>query len=140
MCLFFVLNLDAIVISIKSRELVPNSAAPSPVSGKRTAQAYPAQAAYSMNHVKFMVLLKGWKSTPIENAGSSKQSGRSCAENREGRSPKTAKSKDPLDHKNMADLPRSHQPSGQHQPQQFNCGTSRPSSPGAPSHMKPPRV
>ena len=130
-------SLGAMVINVKSWKLVLSPATPSPVSGQRTAQAYPARATYSINHVKFMVLLKGRPSTPIENAESSKQRGRSCAENKEGRSSTTATSKDPPGHKSTADLPRSHQPSGQHQPQQFNCTTYRPSSPGAPSHISP---
>ena len=132
--------LDAIVINAKSGKLVLNPATPSLVSGQRTTQAYSDQAELSIKHVKFMALLKGRPRTPIENAGSSKQSGRSCAENKEGRSSTTTKSKDPPDHKSTADLPLSHQPSGQYQPQQFNCNTSRPSSLGAPSHIEPPRI
>ena len=76
-------------MTTKTRELVPTSTAPSPVSGKRTAQAHPAQAAYSINHVKFMVPPEGRPSIPIENAGSSKQNGRSCAGNNERRSQTT---------------------------------------------------
>ena len=117
---------------------MPNPATPSPVSGQRTAQAYPARATYSINHVKFMVLLEGRPSIPIENAGSSKQSGRSCAGNNEGRIPTTAKSQeDPPQLKSTADLPRSRRPSGQHQPWKFNCTTYRPNSPGASFHITP---
>ena len=113
-------SLGAMVINVKSGKLVPSPATPSPVNGQRTAQAYSARATYSINHVKFMVLLEGRQSIPIENAGSSKQSGWSCAGNNEGRR------LDPPEHKSTADRPRSHQP------QQFNCHTPRPSSPGAP--------
>ena len=69
--------------------MIPNSAAPSPLSGKRAAQAHPARATYLINHVKFMVPLEGRPSIPIENVGSSKQNGRSCAGNNERRSQTT---------------------------------------------------
>ena len=82
-------SLGTIVINVKPGKMVPNSAAPSLVSGKRTAQAHPAQAAYSINHAKFMVPLEGRPSTPIENVGSSKQNGRSHTGNNEGRFPTT---------------------------------------------------
>ena len=87
------INLDATDISVtkimmtpKTRQLVPDSAAPSPVSGKRTTQAHPARAAYSTNHVKFMVPLEWRPIIPMEHVGSSKQNSRPCAGNNEKRS------------------------------------------------------
>ena len=92
-------SLGALVINLKSRKLASSPATPSPVNGQRTARAHSAPATYLINHVKFTVLLEGRQSIPIENVGSSKQSGRSCAGNNEGSSPTTAKSKDPPDQK-----------------------------------------
>ena len=151
----------------KTRQLVPDSAAPSPSSGKRTTQAHPARAAYSTNHVKFMVPLEWRPSIPIENVGSSKQNGRSYAGNNEKRS-QTTRSPDhqtlrgqrkilrkptrermctPRDadstiqvtpwYKNTADHLRSHRPSSQFQPWQFNCTYHRPNSWWVPPHTSP---
>ena len=65
-------SLDVMVINVKSRTLVPIPATPGPVNGQRAAQAYLARVTHSINHVKFMVLLEGRQSIPIENAESSK--------------------------------------------------------------------
>ena len=69
--------------TVKTREVVTNSATPSPVSGNRRDQVHSARAAYSTNHVKFMAPPEWRPSIPIENAGSSKQNGRSSAGNNE---------------------------------------------------------
>ena len=78
-------SLGATTTNVRSRKRVPGPINTSPVNGQRAAQAYSARATYSINHVKFMALLEGRQSIPIENAGSSKQSGWSCAGNNEGR-------------------------------------------------------
>ena len=73
------------VTNVKSRKPAPGPANTSPVNRQGAAQDYSARATGSINHAKFMELLEGWQSTPIENAESSKQGGWSRAGNNEER-------------------------------------------------------
>ena len=68
------------VIVSKTRQSMPDSMAPSPVSGRshstKTIQAHPVWTAYSTVHAKFMAPQEHQPTTPTDNVGSSdKQAG-----------------------------------------------------------------